>query len=69
MFCTFLYCKSIYINKASNNNFAHNRYIFNYFCIYIFYNCSLNTLDTSVLYELNFNIVEIIINNNILEIS
>ncbi len=53
MFHIFTCLKSVYENSASSNDLAHSKCIFTYFCIYMFYDHSLDTLNTDVFYNLN----------------
>ncbi len=57
MFRTFIYFEFVYIDSILSDNFARNKRIFNCFCIYIFYNCRLNTLNIIKIYNLNCKIV------------
>ncbi len=45
--------KSVYENSASSNDLACNKRIFTYFCIHMFYDHSLDTLNIDVFYNLN----------------
>ena len=53
MFHIFTCLKSVYENSASSNDLAHSKCNFTYFCIYMFYDHSLDTLNTDVFYNLN----------------
>ncbi len=45
--------KSVYKNSALSNDLAYSKCIFAYFCIHMFYDHSLDTLDTDVFYNSN----------------
>ncbi len=45
--------ESVYENSALSDDLACSRRIFACFCIHIFYDCSLDTLNTDVFYNLN----------------
>ena len=53
MFQIFTCLKSAYENNASSDDLACSKCIFAYFCIHMFYDCSLDTLNTNVFYNLN----------------
>ncbi len=56
-FHIFTYFKSVYENSASSNDLMCSKRIFAYFCIHIFYDHSLDTLNTDVFYNLNHKTV------------
>ncbi len=45
--------ESIYKNSALSDDLACSKRIFAYFCIHMFYDCSFDTLNTDVFYNLN----------------
>ncbi len=53
MFHIFICFKSVYENSASSDDLARSKCIFACFCIHMFYDCSLNTLNIDVFYNLN----------------
>ena len=53
MFHIFTCFKSVYENNASNDDLVCNKCIFACFCIHMFYDCSLDTLNTDVFYNSN----------------
>ncbi len=49
----FTYFESVYENSALSDDLMHSKYIFACFCIHMFYDHSLDTLNTDVFYHLN----------------
>ncbi len=53
MFHIFTCLESVYENSALSHDLMRSKCIFACFCIYMFYDCSLDTLDTDVFYNSN----------------
>ena len=53
MFHIFTCFKSVYENNALSNDLTYSKCIFACFCIHMFYDCNLNTLNIDVFYNLN----------------
>jgi len=54
MFYIFICFKSVYENSTLNDDLMYSKYIFTCFCIHMFYDRSLDTLNIDVFYNLNY---------------
>ena len=53
MFYIFTCLKSVYENNALSDNLTCSKRIFACFCIYMFYDCNLDTLNIDMFYNSN----------------